>query len=57
MYNRILCWMVVWLPKRLKYLVAMDVCSYATSGEYSSTVVPELTFMEGIARYGEDHNL
>lgn len=45
------------MPNRLQYLTAMEVISYATTGEYSSTIVPELTAMDAIQRFAVDHNI
>ena len=45
------------LPKRLVYFCAITVGAYATTGKYSNTVVPDITFMEVIKRYGVDHGI
>lgn len=45
------------LPKKLRYWAAIDVGAYATTGKYGNTVVPNLTLMDAIDRYGKDHNL
>ena len=39
------------LPKKLKKWAFIDVVCYATTGEYSNTVVPELTAMEALKRF------
>lgn len=57
MIDSICRWIARWLPKRLKYFVAMSVCAYATHGKYGTTEVPKLTFMEGIGRYQRDYHL
>jgi len=49
--------LIKFIPKRLKYFIAIDVIAYATTGKYSNTVVPELTAMDAIQRYGDDHNI
>lgn len=42
---------IVWaLPRRLVYWCAIRVMATATTGEYSSTIVPELTGMEALKR-------
>ena len=45
------------IPRRLKYFIAIDVITYATTGKYKDTIVPELTAMDAIQRYGEDHKI
>lgn len=45
------------MPSKLQYLTAMSVIAYATTGEYSSTVVPELSAMEAVQRFESDHNI
>lgn len=42
------------VPNKLKYLVAIDVIAYATTGKYGKTIVPELPAMEAIKRFGDD---
>jgi hypothetical protein len=50
-------WFVAKLPKRLIYFCFMHVFVYATTGKYGNTVVPELTAMDAIKRYGDDHDI
>lgn len=50
-------WIVKRLPKRVVYFCFLHVMSYATSGKYSGTIVPELSGMDAIDRYGKDHNI
>ena len=45
------------LPKKLMYFSYIDVVAYATTGKYSSTVVPELSAMDAVKRYGDDKNI
>jgi len=48
-------WMlwVVWrLPKRLVMWCAIRVMANATTGQYSNQVVPELTAMDALTRWG-----
>ncbi len=47
-------WLVKLLPIKLVYFCFMHVMAYSTTGEYSNTVVPELTGMDAIKRYGND---
>jgi len=45
------------MPKKLKYWVAIEVMVHGTTGKYSSQVVPELTALDGLKRYGKDFAL
>ncbi len=47
-------WIVRRLPKRLVYFCFMHVMAYCTTRKYGDTVVPELTGMDAIKRYGDD---
>jgi hypothetical protein len=47
-------WLVARLPRKLVYFCFMHVMAYATTGKYGETVVPELTSMDAIKRYGDD---
>ncbi len=47
-------WAVKLLPTKLIYFCFMHVVVHSTTRKYSSTVVPELTWMDAIARYGND---
>ena len=51
-------WVVSLLPKKLWYFCFMKVMAYATTGKYGDTVVPDLTGMDAIKRFGDDviHN-
>ena len=42
------------LPKRLIYFCFMRVMAHSTTGQYSATVVAELSGMDAIKRYGRD---
>lgn len=44
-------------PAWLVYWCAIVLGSYATTGKYGATVVPDLTFMEALERYGADHGI
>lgn len=37
-------------PKKLRYFITIDAIAKATTGEYSDTVVPDLTAMEVVKR-------
>ena len=50
-------WLVDKLPKKLIYFSFMHVMAHATTGEYSNTIVPELTGMDAINRYGNDFGI
>lgn len=50
-------WLIEKMPKELKLLTAIDIIAYATTGQYSNTVVRELTAMEAIKRFRNDHKL
>ena len=39
------------LPKRIIYFASIKLIAETTSGEWSNTVVPELTAMDAIQRY------
>ncbi|WP_029923928.1 hypothetical protein [Nocardia otitidiscaviarum] len=47
-------WLAHRLPAPLRYFAAIDVGAYATTGNYSDTVVTDLTMMEAIDRFGRD---
>ena len=50
-------WLVDHLPKKLLYFCFMKVRVHSTTGNYGETVVPELTGMDAIKRYGDDFGL
>jgi hypothetical protein len=39
------------LPKKLVYYAALRIGAHATTGVYSDTVVPELTFLDALQRW------
>jgi len=45
-------WIVWKLPKRLVMWCAIRVMANATTGQYSNQVVPELTAMDALDRWG-----
>lgn len=47
-------WLAHRLPARLKYFVVIDVVAYATTGKYGNTIVPDLSAVDAIKRYGKD---
>ncbi len=47
-------WIVKRIPKKIKYFCFMHIMAYSTTGKYGDTIVPELTGMDAIDRYGED---
>ncbi len=50
-----LYWFVKWVvPNKVKYFCFMHIMAHSTTGKYSSTIVPELTGMDAIKRYGDD---
>ncbi len=50
-------WLARRLPHRLVYWCAIVAGAHATTGKYGSTVVPELTFVDVLQRYGQDHGI
>lgn len=50
-------WLVRRLPKRLIYFCFMQVMAHSTTGKYKETIVPELTGMDAINRYGSDNKI
>lgn len=50
-------WLAHKLPARLRYFAAIDVVAYATTGQHSNTVVPDLTAMEAIKRFEKGKNI
>ena len=45
------------MPSKLRYMTALSVVAYATSGEYSSTIIPELSAMDAIRRFERDYKI
>ncbi len=50
-------WLVRQLPKKLVYFCFMHVTAHATTGEYETTVVPDITCMDAVKRYTDDHGI
>ena len=42
------------IPRRVAYWVFLRVAVHATQGKYSDQIVPELTTIEALARWGAD---
>jgi len=55
MSDRLCRWLAWHLPDCIVVWCAIRVLSFATSGSYSTTVVPELTAMEAIRRFEAEH--
>lgn len=49
--EKLLMWFVWKLPRSVAYWSAIRVGCHATTGEYSSQVVPELSFMDALKRW------
>lgn len=51
-------WLVKWfIPKTVKYFCFMHIMVYSTTGKYEKTIIPELTGMDAIKRYGDDKDI
>ena len=50
-------WFVHRLPAKIRYFCFMDVMAHSTTGKYGNTIVPELSGMEAIQRFGHDHGM
>jgi len=46
-------WLAQRLPKRLVYSASIRLISHATTGKYGNTVVPQLTAVEALERWGK----
>lgn len=51
MKDQLYSWLSRYLPRRLVYHCAIRVISEATTGRWSSTIVPELPAMEALRRF------
>jgi hypothetical protein len=54
MKEKIKMWFAWRLPKWLVYWASIRLMANATTGAYSSTVVPELSAMDALKRWEED---
>lgn len=51
--SEIQMWVAWHIPKWLVYWASIRLISHATTGKYSSTVVPEITAMDALKRWDE----
>ena len=51
--EKFLLWLAFRLPRKLVAWVGVRIVAYATTGKYSSQIVPELTAMEALKRWDE----
>lgn len=51
MKERMWFWLAWKLPKSLVYFAAIRLAVFATQGEYSKTIVPDLTAMDALRRW------
>lgn len=52
MREKILTWIAWHMPRSIVYWCAIRVMAHATQGEYSHQVVPDLTSMDALKRWG-----
>lgn len=50
-------WLVDKLPRKIIYFCFMHVMVYTTTGKYGNTIVPGLSGMDAIKRYGDDKKI
>ncbi len=52
-------WMwIVWkMPSKVIYWASIRLIAFATTGMYSKTIVPDLTAMDALKRYGAQHGI
>jgi hypothetical protein len=55
--ERFWLWLARHCPKPLVYWCAIVLGAHATTGKYSHTIVPELSFMDALDRYSTDYPL
>jgi len=51
MKDKLWFWLTWKMPRRLVYFCTIRLISAATTGQYSDTVVPELTAMDSVKRW------
>lgn len=51
--EKVLLWVAYRLPRKLVAWVGIRIVAHATSGKYSSQIVPDLTAMEALKRWDE----
>lgn len=49
-------WLVYRLPRWLIYWAAIRLIAHATMGKYDKQVVPKLTAMDALKRWGDDND-
>ncbi len=54
--ERFLMWLVWKLPSDVIMWSALRLVAYATTGKYGTTIVPELTAMDALKRWGDDRD-
>lgn len=47
---KIYMWLTRRIPRKFLYWIALRIGAIVTTGKYSDTIVPELTFMEALER-------
>lgn len=57
MKDRFYYWLIKRMPKKLQYLISIDLIAKCTQGKYSDTIVPELTAMDAVKRFEQDYGL
>ncbi len=50
MKEKVSLWLAHRIPRKFLYWIAIRIGAIVTTGRYSDTVVPELTFMEALKR-------
>jgi len=45
------------MPRKFIYFATIHLMTRTTTGKYGDTVVPELTLMEAVRRFGDDNNI
>ena len=50
-------WFVRMLPKKLIYFATVHLGAVTTTGKYGDTIVPKLTLMDALKRYGDDNKI
>ena len=53
--EKIYLWLTRKIPRKFLYWIAVRIGAVVTTGEYSDTIVPELTFMEALRRIEAKH--
>lgn len=50
--EKVLLWLAHRVPRKFLYWIAIRIGAIVTTGKYSDTIVPDLTFMEAVRRLG-----